>query len=156
MSRLLLFAVPALVACSAVHWPYVKAAERALETERMGPDEKDPKVTDLDPKGEDWRKTDNLVQIRRHVELHYHETHTEYIYVLEGEGILTIGLEQEKIEPRAWYKIPPKTRHGYVITGSEPTVVLSIFEPKHDGTDSHAVFEKDPHAHEGYPEGANE
>ena len=152
MNRLVLLSVPALVACSAVHWPHVRDAERALETERMGPDE----TFKSTPLHENWRQTVSLVQIRRHVELHYHKTHTEYIYVLEGEGILTIGLEQKEIEPRAWYEIPPKTRHSYVITGSEPTVILSIFEPKHDGKDRHVVFEKDPHAHEGYPEGAKE
>ena len=96
MSRLFVLAIPALVACSAVHWPHVRDAERVLEMERMGPDE----TVKITPLHEDWRQTVNLVQIRRHVELHYHETHTEYIYVLEGEGILTIGLEQEQIEVR--------------------------------------------------------
>ena len=152
MSRFLLLFIPALFACSAIHWPYIRDAERMLETERMGPDE----VFKITPLHEDWRQTVSLVQMRGHVRLHYHKEHTEYVYVLEGEGILTIGLEQKQIQPRDWYKIPPNSRHSYINTGSEPTVVVSIFEPKYDGEDRHAVFEPDPDAHEGYPDGAKE
>jgi quercetin dioxygenase-like cupin family protein len=61
---------------------------------------------------------------------HFHETHDEALYILEGNGTISIE-EKDEIEYRAGMAviIPAKVRHQNRNTGITPVKAISIFNP---------------------------
>jgi len=80
-----------------------------------------------------------VIWIKKAVKSHKHETHTETITVIEGEGIMTVGKNSFTIKKGDFFEIPKNTFHALKVTSKTPMKVLSIQTPKFDGTDR--VFE---------------
>jgi len=59
------------------------------------------------------------------------ETHAgdQVVYVIEGEGILTIGGAEHRVRPGACAQIPAGTLHHVKNAGAEPLFFLSVYAP---------------------------
>ncbi|MEE8103926.1 MAG: cupin domain-containing protein [Planctomycetota bacterium] len=80
-----------------------------------------------------------LLQVRSGVLPHYHKTHEELVYILEGEGVLRFGKNRYVLHAGSHLRIPAGTPHGYTNVGSTPTAVLSITRPRLDPADRHEL-----------------
>ena len=69
------------------------------------------------------------------VKSHYHQHHTEHVYVLSGKGEMVLGDSLFTIEPGQLIFIPATTIHSVKKTSIEPLEVISIQSPRFDGTD---------------------
>lgn len=77
-----------------------------------------------------------LLTIDAVVPNHYHQYHTEQIYVLEGTARMRLANEERTIQPGDYLLIPPGTVHGVIeITSKKPLKVLSIQSPRFDPSD---------------------
>lgn len=84
----------------------------------------------------DSLSTSFLIWIRESVPLHKHEKHTENVYVLEGEGDMTVGDKTLKLKAGSYIFIPKNTPHSVVVDKSKGLMkVLSVQSPNFDGTD---------------------
>lgn len=84
--------------------------------------------------------TDSLVSsfviwIKKEVKPHKHLTHSEHIYVLEGEGEMKLGSETFNIKPGDIIFIPKNTIHSLIVKSAVPVKVLSVQAPEFDGKD---------------------
>jgi len=84
---------------------------------------------------EDTLSSTFLIWVKKSVAEHYHAKHTENIYVLEGEGTMTLGDRTFTIRPGDHVFIPLGTRHSVETTEDKTLKVLSIQSPRFDGTD---------------------
>ena len=59
------------------------------------------------------------------------ETHAgdQVVYVIEGEGILTIGGAEHRVRPGVCALIPAGTLHHVKNAGAEPLFFLSVYAP---------------------------
>ena len=87
--------------------------------------------------GSDQNSTSFIIWVKEEVKPHYHETHTETLYVLEGSGMMTMGDEGQRIGPGTLLLIPKGTVHSVEVTSSEPLKVLSVQAPEFHGKDRH-------------------
>lgn len=76
-----------------------------------------------------------LIWVKSDVKEHYHAEHTEVVYVLEGEGELTLGDTKRIIRPGDYIFIPKGTRHSVLVKSESPMKVLSVQTPQFDGSD---------------------
>jgi quercetin dioxygenase-like cupin family protein len=76
-----------------------------------------------------------LIWVKSDVKEHYHAEHTEVVYVLEGEGELTLGDTKKIIRPGDYIFIPKGTRHSVLVKSESPMKVLSVQTPQFDGSD---------------------
>lgn len=83
----------------------------------------------------DTHSTDFIIFIKKQVPLHKHLTHTESIYVLEGEGIFNLAGETIEIGPGDYLRIPQNTAHAVTVISAIPLKVLSIQAPEFFGKD---------------------
>ncbi len=65
-----------------------------------------------------------LIWVKSDVKEHYHAEHTEVVYVLEGEGELTLGDTKRIIRPGDYIFIPKGTRHSVLVKSESPMKVL--------------------------------
>jgi mannose-6-phosphate isomerase-like protein (cupin superfamily) len=76
-----------------------------------------------------------LIWVKKSVAAHYHENHSEVVYVLEGEGEMTLGDLKRTIRPGDYIYIPKGTPHAVLVKSDSPMKVMSIQTPEFDGTD---------------------
>lgn len=76
-----------------------------------------------------------VIDIRKEVKLHKHETHSEHVYVVEGAAMMTLGKKTFSIQSGDVVFIPKGTPHKVVVMGSKPLRVISIQAPDFDGKD---------------------
>lgn len=76
----------------------------------------------------------HTVTISADAETHYHKTHTEVYYVLEGRGQMELDGELHPVEPGMSIFIPPGVRHRAVV-GGEPMKILNFVMPPFDPAD---------------------
>jgi mannose-6-phosphate isomerase-like protein (cupin superfamily) len=76
-----------------------------------------------------------IIWVDDSVRPHYHDRHTELIYVLEGEGVFYRDEEAEVIRAGDYLIILPGTVHSYKCSKGKRTKVLSIQTPEFDGSD---------------------
>jgi quercetin dioxygenase-like cupin family protein len=69
-----------------------------------------------------------LITIQEGVKHHFHTTHTENIYVIEGEGLMTLGLKEFHVESGSYVMIPKGIVHNVI--AEKPMRVLSIQTPQ--------------------------
>jgi mannose-6-phosphate isomerase-like protein (cupin superfamily) len=119
----------------------------------------------------DWRATDVDAEIRRagsedvavanlghtawvshHVAVvrtsekpHYHRFHDMTVFVLRGEGVLTVEQKQMPMKMGDVVHVPRGTPHFFRNTGESPAVAAVVFSPPFDGRDTVSA-----------PEGADE
>lgn len=77
----------------------------------------------------------NLVQLSTVVKSHYHQSHDEVVYIVRGNGLVTIAGKEYQVWPGYAYLVPQGTIHRFVNLGPDTAVVLSIFSPAFDGQD---------------------
>jgi len=83
----------------------------------------------------DSNSTSFIIWIKKGVKSHKHETHSELIYVIEGEGIITVNGSVSYINPGDYFRIPENTFHSLKVTSKESMKVLSIQSPEFLGQD---------------------
>ncbi len=76
-----------------------------------------------------------VIFIKREVKAHKHVTHAEHVYILEGEGEMTVGKNKMKVKKGDMVFIPKGTVHSLKVTSSNPVKVLSVQAPYFDGKD---------------------
>ena len=76
-----------------------------------------------------------IIWVKKNVAAHHHADHTEIVYVLEGEGEMTLGDIKRIVRPGDYIFIPRGTAHSVEVKSDEPMKVMSIQTPQFDGTD---------------------
>jgi mannose-6-phosphate isomerase-like protein (cupin superfamily) len=61
-------------------------------------------------------------------EVHDHEEE-ELCYIHQGNGVMTVGNKSYEITAPAVVKIPPHTKHGLLVTGTETLLKLNAHSP---------------------------
>lgn len=89
----------------------------------------------------DSNSTSFIIWIDKSVKSHKHETHSEVIYVVEGEGIITIDGSNSLLRSGDYFRIPKNTFHSLEVSSRKPMKVISIQSPEFLGNDR--VFEED-------------
>jgi mannose-6-phosphate isomerase-like protein (cupin superfamily) len=79
--------------------------------------------------------------INDRVKPHYHQNHTEHVYVLSGKGEMLLGDSLIHIGKGQLIFIPANQIHSVKKTSKEPLEVISIQSPGFDGTDRIFVAE---------------
>ena len=69
------------------------------------------------------------------VKPHYHQTHSEMIYVIEGTGSMTLGDTDYQLKPGMIHFNPKTKVHSAKNTGDSYLIVLQAFTPKWDKPD---------------------
>ncbi len=77
----------------------------------------------------------SLIQVREGVKSHYHATHDEIVYVLQGKGVMKVGDEKRVVQPGDLIVLERGTVHSVINKSAEPLVALSIICPPFDGKD---------------------
>jgi quercetin dioxygenase-like cupin family protein len=85
-----------------------------------------------------------IIWVKKDVVEHYHQTHTENIYVLEGKAEMTLNGQTQVVKKGDYMNIPIGTKHAVTkVLSRKPLKVLSIQSPHFDGTDR--IIIKQPH-----------
>lgn len=87
------------------------------------------------PIGSDSLASSFVIFIKKEVKAHKHVTHTEHVYILEGEGEMILGDKKIKVKKGDIVFIPKGTVHSLKVTSSKPCKVLSVQSPMFDGKD---------------------
>ena len=67
-----------------------------------------------------------------YVEEHSHKVQEQIYYVLEGEGILTVGKEEHLMRPHDYVYLPPGVPHSFTNTGTGGLVFFVVTTPAAD------------------------
>jgi len=76
-----------------------------------------------------------VIFVNKEVKAHRHLSHTEHVFVLEGEGEMAVGDKKMKIKKGDMIFIPKGTVHSLKVTSAVAVKVLSLQAPFFDGTD---------------------
>lgn len=76
-----------------------------------------------------------VIFIKKEVKAHKHITHTEHVYILEGDGEMTLGDKKFKVKKGDVVFIPKNTPHSLKNTSAIPVKVVSLQSPMFDGKD---------------------
>ncbi len=72
---------------------------------------------------------------------HFHKEITEYIYVIEGKGVIDLGSGQAQLTAGDWVEIPPGQLHAMRNYNDQHMVVLCLCSPQFDGGDVYYTHE---------------
>jgi quercetin dioxygenase-like cupin family protein len=67
-----------------------------------------------------------------YVQEHAHKIQEQIYYVLEGEGLLTLGKERHLMRAHDYVYVPPGVRHSFANTGTAGLVFLVVTTPADD------------------------
>lgn len=84
---------------------------------------------------DDQLATTYMIWVKKAVKEHYHEQHTEVVYVIEGEGKMKLNDDWKAMKAGDYIFIPKGTHHAVEVTSSSPMKVISIQTPQFDGSD---------------------
>lgn len=87
----------------------------------------------------DSNATSFVIWVKKGVKSHKHVNHSEVLYVIEGEGEMTIGKAINPIKAGDYFRIPKNTYHALKVTSKIPMKVISVQAPEFYGKDR--VFE---------------
>jgi quercetin dioxygenase-like cupin family protein len=87
------------------------------------------------PLNEDSLSSTFIIWVKDEVKPHYHEAHTEVVYVLKGKGDMMLNDTWKTIKAGDYIFIPKGTKHAVKVTGDETLKVISIQSPRFDGQD---------------------
>ena len=82
-----------------------------------------------------------VIFIKKEVKAHKHISHSEHVYVLDGEGKMKMNGKEFVMKKGDIIFIPKNTVHSVLTTSSIPLKVLSIQAPQFDGKDRVMVTE---------------
>jgi mannose-6-phosphate isomerase-like protein (cupin superfamily) len=111
---------------------YTKAQHRSLDTIKA------PTAYDniySFPVSSDSLSSSFVIFIKKEVKKHKHISHSEHVYVLEGEGEMLLGDKTFRIKKGDVIFIPMNTPHAVKTTSVSPVKVLSVQSPYFDGKD---------------------
>lgn len=128
MKKITLFAL--LVSSALTHLP---VTARADLNSYSAP--KDMKNLHIEALGSSETASEFIVFIRDEIKAHYHKTHTELVYVLEGTAIFHLGETKQLIKAGDFIRIDQGVIHSVKVTSKLPLKVLSIQTPKFVGKD---------------------
>ena len=84
----------------------------------------------------DSLSTGFLIWVKKNVRPHRHEHHSENIYVIEGEGDMTVGKQTFRIVPGSYIFVPTNVVHSVAVDEAKGVMkVLSVQSPFFDGND---------------------
>lgn len=83
----------------------------------------------------DKNSTSFIIWIENEVKAHKHESHTENIYILEGEGEMKLNGNIIILKSGDYINVPEKIIHSVKVTSSQPMKVLSVQSPEFTGED---------------------
>lgn len=67
-----------------------------------------------------------------YVQEHAHKIQEQVYYILEGEGLLTLGKEKHLMRAHDYVYVPPGVRHSFTNTGTSGLVFLVVTSPESD------------------------
>lgn len=67
-----------------------------------------------------------------YVQEHSHKVQEQIYYVLEGEGVLTVGKERHLMRAHDYVYLPPGVRHSFTNTGLAGLVFFVVTTPADD------------------------
>lgn len=67
-----------------------------------------------------------------YVQEHSHKVQEQVYYVLEGEGMLTVGKDRHLMRPHDYVYLPPGVLHSFANTGTGGLVFLVVTTPAED------------------------
>lgn len=76
-----------------------------------------------------------VIFIKKEVKAHKHISHTEHVYILDGEGEMLLNDKKIKVKKGDIIFIPKNTIHSLKTTSLFPMKVISIQSPMFDGKD---------------------
>lgn len=76
-----------------------------------------------------------LIWVKNEVQPHFHQHHTEHVYVIEGTGVMLLNEGLIAIKPGDVIILPQGTVHAVKRTGDKPLKVLSVQSPEFKGED---------------------
>ncbi|WP_448569317.1 cupin domain-containing protein [Thalassotalea ganghwensis] len=76
-----------------------------------------------------------IIFIKDEVKAHYHQNHTEVVYILSGEAAMTMNEQSFNVSAGDMVKILPGSIHAVKVLSKEPLKVLSIQSPEFLGKD---------------------
>jgi len=76
-----------------------------------------------------------VIFIKEAVKAHYHQTHTELVYIIEGTGLFQLGETIKKVMPGDFIRIEEGQMHSVKVTSKQPLKVLSVQTPEFHGKD---------------------
>ncbi|MBP6456615.1 MAG: cupin domain-containing protein, partial [Chitinophagaceae bacterium] len=80
-----------------------------------------------------------LLTIPTETKMHFHESHSEHILLIEGEGMALIGYKTHTLKKNDLIFIPKGTPHKIINTGKNPIKILSIQAPFFDWSDHNII-----------------
>ncbi len=80
-----------------------------------------------------------LLTIPTETKMHFHESHSEHILLIEGDGIALIGYKTHTLKKNDLIFIPKGTPHKIINTGKNPIKILSIQAPFFDWADHNII-----------------
>lgn len=89
----------------------------------------------VQPLGTSETASEYLIFIKHGVKAHMHQTHTELVYVIEGEGVFRLDDTKQIIKSGDFIRINKGVIHSVIVTSETPLKVLSIQTPKFEGKD---------------------
>lgn len=79
--------------------------------------------------------TSFLMFIKGKLAVHYHDEHSEHVYVLDGTAEMTMDGRKFTIKKGDFIFIPMGARHSVSVTSPQPLKIISIQAPWFDGRD---------------------
>ena len=76
-----------------------------------------------------------VIFIKKEVKSHKHFSHSEHVYILEGEAEMYVGEKKTKIKKGDIVFVPKNTFHSLRVTSLSPLKVISLQAPFFDGKD---------------------
>src|ERR1051325_2161061 len=83
-----------------------------------------------------------VIFVKKEVKAHKHVSHSEHVYILDGEGEMTVGDKKMTVKKGDMIFIPKGTVHSLKVTSAAPVKVLSVQAPMFDGKDRVMAEEK--------------
>ena len=76
-----------------------------------------------------------VIFIKKEVKKHKHISHSEHVYILEGEGEMLLGDKIIQVKKGDVIFIPKGTVHSFKTTSYIPAKIISVQAPYFDGKD---------------------
>ncbi len=96
---------------------------------------KDMKNIHVERLGSSETVSEFIIFVKDEVKGHYHQHHTELVYVLAGSAIFWLDETKQLIKPGDFIRINQGVVHRVKVTSAEPLKVLSIQTPEFKGKD---------------------
>jgi len=87
------------------------------------------------PLASDSLSSSFVIFIKKEVKKHKHISHSEHVYILDGEGEMLLGSTSFKVKKGDILFIPKNTIHALKVTSASPMKVVSVQAPFFDGKD---------------------